>query len=114
MLIAWVEHLFLILYSNIQDGGLISTPYLDAILGSFCICSLVNGGGFTFVSETSMPTSTKSCSSPPGDNTNVTFAISLVSFLKLCNTPGGMLMNVPGLATIVCPSALNVTRPSTM
>jgi hypothetical protein len=94
-------------------GGLISTPYLDAILGSFCSCSSVNGGGFLLMSVTSKPTSTKSCSIPAGDNTNNSFAISLVSFLKLCYTLGGTLMNVPGLATIVCSFALNVTWPST-
>jgi hypothetical protein len=73
---------------SIQVGGLISTPYLDAILGSFCSCSSVNGGGFLLMSVTSKPTSTKSCSIPAGDNTNNSFAISLVSFLKLCNTLG--------------------------
>jgi hypothetical protein len=71
-------------------GGLISTPYLDAILGSFCSCSSVNGGGFLLMSVTSKPTSTKSCSIPAGDNTNNSFAISWVSFLKLCNTLGGI------------------------
>jgi hypothetical protein len=94
-------------------GRLISTPYLDAILGSFCSCSSVNGGGFLLMSVTSKPTSTKSCSIPAGDNTNNSFAISLVSFLKLCNTLGGTLMNVHGLATIVCSFALKVTWPST-
>src|SRR6266516_2576501 len=85
----------------IQEGGFNSIPYLGAILASFCICSLVNGG-FMLISETSTPTSTKNCSNPGGDIIPISFAISLVSFLKLCKTFGGTLTNVPGLALILC------------
>jgi hypothetical protein len=76
--------------SCIQVGGFICMPYLGANPASFCICSLLNGGGFTLVSEISKPTSIKSCSIPAGDSTIISFAISLVSFLKLCQTLGGL------------------------
>ena len=96
----------------IQEGGFISIPYLGANLTSFCICSLLNGGGFTLVSEISKPTSTNSCSIPAGESTIISFAISLVSFLKLCQTFGGTLTNVPGLASILCSSTLiNYVKP---
>ena len=61
------------------------------------------------MSETSMPISTKSCSIPGGDRIIINFAISLVSFLKLCKTFGGTLTNVPGLASILCLPTLNVS-----
>jgi hypothetical protein len=67
-------------------GGFISMPYLGANLASFCICSLLNGAGFTLVLEISNPTSTKSCYIPAGDSTIISLAISFVSFLKLCHT----------------------------
>lgn len=89
-------------------------PYLDANLASFCFCSLLNGEGFTLLLEISKPTSTKSCSIPAGDSTIISFAISLVSFLKLCKTFGGILTNVPGLASVLCPSTLNIICPSIM
>jgi hypothetical protein len=34
--------------------------------------------------------------------------------LKLCKTFGGILTNVPGLASVLCPSTLNIICPSIM
>lgn len=48
--------------------------------------------------DTSAPISTKICSSPGGDSIIISFAISLVSFLKLWKTFGGTLTNVQVLA----------------
>ena len=60
------------------------------------------------MSDTSMPMSTKNCSMPGGDSIVISFAISSVSFLKVCKTFGGALMNVPGLASILSLSTVNV------
>ena len=38
------------------------------------------------MSDTSMPMSTKNCSMPGGDSIVISFAISSVSFLKVCKT----------------------------
>ena len=64
------------------------------------------------MSDTSTPTSMKSCSIPGGESIIINFAFTLVSFLKLCKTFGGTLTNVPGLASILSSFTLKVSCPS--
>jgi hypothetical protein len=51
---------------------------------------------------------------PAGAKTMSICAGSSVSFLKLCTTPLGTLMNVPGPAWVSSPSGQNVRVPSSM
>src|SRR5262249_10779732 len=95
-----------------QRGSLISMPYLGATASSFSISSFVGGRAVVEPSGSGTPPSKNIFSRPAGATEISILAGLLLSFLKECGVPTGMLANIPVPATRRFSPIVNVISPS--